>query len=209
MRGIKKSFVAIATSISLFCTAITMANPISASAVNIQLPNYPQFSQNGSNCWAYVIKSMLDYKTGTSNNVSIIYSAYGTVNGSPYVLNSGATLGEAYNVINYLFSGYSPTMYTSPLTSNQIQSQIANGNPVYIKGNNIADFTDGHAVALIGFGLSVSLNVNKIIYMNTQVGMGLNHIDSHSYNSGSLYSNKFYNYNHSVEYQWSGSITLN
>jgi len=165
----KKAFVtltSIITALSLLISSYSMTN---AHAINIQLPYYPNIQQSGDNCWAYTILSMYRYKCNSNYTINQIYSAFYAANGYSYTLDNGATLLEAYNVISYLFSNYSPSYIVNSLSNLSIILNISNGNPVYISGKDDNNFTNGHAVSLIGYSYTANpLSVSSIRYMNTQ-----------------------------------------
>lgn len=190
-------------SIGLSCT-LAATSTFSASAVlnGKVLSSYPTYLQSGQNCWAYVIKSMYDYMTGSLISINTVYSAYAVTNGSYYVNNSGANLQESYNVVNYLMPGYSPTMYVGALSFSSIMSKVNANKPSFAAGY-YQDSTGvhGHAVAIIGY-FDFPGSIDAIYYYNPATG----NIETCGYATGvtPFFTSQGNNYNWAL----GGTITL-
>lgn len=183
-------------------------NSATESAYIKELKNYPCLTQVGDTCWAYVILSMARYKLDSTITIGDVYGAYVVTNGK-IDTEHGATLTEAYNTIDYIFtylfkddnSDYSPEKKTSQISGSQIMNNIRDDLPVFIYGTNIDDPDDyDHAVALMGYERTNGL-VTGVYIMNTQNGK----ISCIDYDSKKTY----FNGNDGTLYQWSGTITLN
>lgn len=190
-------------SIGLSCT-LAATSTFSASAIlqGHTIQNYPCYLQSGANCWAYVIKSMYDYMTGSLISINTVYSAYAAANGSYYVNNAGANLQQSYNVVNYLMSGYSPSMYNGALTFSSIMTKVNANKPSFIGGYyQDSTGTHGHSVALIGY-YDFPGSADAIFYMNPATG----NVENCAYITGS--TSFFISLDHAYNWSAGGTIIL-
>lgn len=189
--------------------AILIVSPLSinvnAAFVKHQLPNYPCYVQNASNCWLYSIYSMVQYKGKNYACVEQLIGDHVKANKTSYNPNSGATIDEAYNLIVYVFSECSPIKHDGPLSQNEIIAQYSCNMPAYVAGERYDGSGQryGHAVALVGYKKSTSdNNVYGIYYMNPQNG----EVEFYAYAEGLVH--KFSNNRSQVVYEWYNTITL-
>lgn len=195
MKKVIKSLSSVLMSVVLLVVSISTLPAYAATIV--KLPNYPTYQQSGPNCWAYTIRSMANYKYG-GYSIDDIYEAFYYSNGELYQYN-GATFNEAFKVMKYIFSEYSPAK-KGTLTSNEIKMEINSDFPVFISGSNI-NSSGSHAVALMGYKSDDAGNVIVIYYMNPAT----NKIMYYGYLEGT--TNTFYT-NSSQVYEWEDSIII-
>lgn len=196
MKKVIKSLSSVFLSVMLLVVSIS-AIPTYA-ATNIKLPNYPTYKQYGSNCWAYAILSMENYIYGGGYYINDVYDAFESANRKEYGYD-GATNNEVLKVMEYIFSGYSPSK-KGTLTANEIRMEIDNNFPVYISGINW-NLWERHAVALMGYRSGGVDGVTMIYYMNSATG----EIMYTGYAEDSV--NTFYT-NSSQVYEWDTSIII-
>lgn len=173
------------------------------------LSDYPCIKQSGNTCWAYTILSMTRYKFGNTVSIGDVFGAFIVANGNPDTEN-GATLDEAYNTIDYLFTyifkddneNYSPVKTSSKISAQQIVNNITQDLPIYIRGKRTATdgSTVGHAVALVGYERDGS-SLTGIYVMNAQDGA----IAYNEYSNPNCY---FESGTGAYKYLWNGTVTL-
>lgn len=179
---------------------------VQAAYIKHQLPNYPLYKQDASNCWLYAICSMACYKLPNYCCKEQVIGAHVIVNNAKYDPNTGISVIQAKNVIDYLFTEYSPKLSNGSLPQNEIVAQYSCDVPAFISGtryDSASGTYKGHAVALVGYKKQTEdNNVYMIYYMNPQNGA----IEYFGYAEG--LKNKFSNNVSGVTYTWDNSITL-
>lgn len=195
MKKVVKSLSSIFMSVVFLMVSIS-AIPAYAATI-IKLPNYPTYQQSGSNCWAYTIRSMANYKYG-GYSIDDIYEAFYYANGELYQYD-GANANESLKVMEYIFSEYSPSK-KGALTANEIKMEIDSDFPVFIGGSRV-NASGGHAVALMGYKLGGADGVSVIYYMNPATGK----IMYNGYAENSV--NTFYTNSNQI-YEWQTSIII-
>lgn len=204
MKRIFKRVVAYAASLAIVSVS-SLSISVQASFVKHQLPNYPLYQQDAQNCWLYAISSMARYSLPDFCCKEQVIGAHVNVNNTTYNPNRGANVFQAKNIIDYLFTDYSPVLHYGSLSQNEIIAQYSCNVPAYIRGSGYNSNNElvGHAVALIGYKKStIDNNVYMIYYMNPQNCA----IEYYGYAEG--LENKFSDNVTGMTFTWEHSITL-
>lgn len=205
MKRIFKRVVACAASLAIVSVS-SLSISVQAGFIKHQLPNYPLYQQDAENCWLYAISSMARYSLPGFCCKEQVIGAHINANNTTYDPNRGANVLQAKNIIDYLFTDYSPVLHYDSLSQNEIIAQYSCNVPAYINGIRY-DTNEGeyiaHAVALMGYKKStIDNNVYMIYYMNPQNCA----IEYYGYAEG--LENKFSNNITGVTYNWEHTITL-